>query len=70
MNRMLSSVKTKEEKNYIKQNNLHGIELKENMFSIATTNMVLRGDGKTNLICTDFLKQDPQELKKINTLLG
>ena len=70
MNRMLSSVKTKEEKNYIKQNNLHGIELKENMFSIATTNMVLRGDGKTNLICTDFLKQDPQELKKNKYSIG
>lgn len=66
MNRMINSVKTEEEKKHIKQNNLHGIELKENMFSIATTNMILRGDGKTNLVCADFLKQNPQELKKKN----
>lgn len=64
MNRMLDSVETQEEKTYIKQNNLHGIELKENMFSIATTNMILRGDGKTNLICADFLKQNSEKLKK------
>lgn len=70
MNRMLNSVETQEERLYIKQNNLHGIELKENMFSIATTNMVLRGDGKTNLICADFLKQDSEELKKNQYTVG
>ena len=33
------------------------------MFSIATTNMILRGDGQSNLICEDFLAQDPGELQ-------
>ncbi|MEE3489340.1 MAG: N-6 DNA methylase [Methanobrevibacter sp.] len=70
MNRMINSVETEEEKKHIKENNLHGIELKENMFSIATTNMILRGDGKTNLICADFLKQDPQELRKNKYTVG
>lgn len=70
MNRMINSVETKEEKKHIKENNLHGIELKENMFSIATTNMILRGDGKTNLVCADFLKQDPQELRKHKYTIG
>lgn len=70
MNRMINSVETKEEKRYIKENNLHGIELKENMFSIATTNMILRGDGKTNLVCADFLKQNPQELRKDKYTVG
>lgn len=70
MNRMINSVETEEEKKHIKQNNLHGIELKENMFSIATTNMILRGDGKTNLVCADFLKQDPQELRKHKYTVG
>ena len=70
MNRMLDMVETEEEKMYIKQNNLHGIELKENMFSIATTNMILRGDGKTNIICDDFLKKDPEELKKNKYTVG
>lgn len=70
MNRMLDSVETQEEKDYIKENNLHGIEIREDMFSIATTNMVLRGDGKTNLLCADFLKQDSKELKKNNYTIG
>lgn len=70
MNRMINAVETEEEKNDIKQNNLHGIELKENMFSIATTNMILRGDGKTNLICADFFKQDPQELRENKYTVG
>lgn len=70
MNRMLSQVKTEKEKIDIKQNNLHGIELKENMFSIATTNMILRGDGKTNIICADFLKQDSEKLKENKYTVG
>lgn len=63
MNRMLNQAESEEEKNYIKKNNLHGIEIREDMFSIATTNMILRGDGKTNLISADFLKQDPDDLR-------
>lgn len=70
MNRMTSFVETDEEKDYIKQNNLHGIEINDNMFSIATTNMILRGDGKTNLVCADFLKLDPQELRKKKYTVG
>lgn len=70
MNRMLNSVETEEEKNFIKQNNLHGIELSPDMFSIATTNMILRGDGKTNLICADFLKQDPEKLRENKYSIG
>lgn len=64
MNRMLKEADSQKEKDYIKENNLHGIEIRENMFSIATTNMILRGDGKTNLICADFLKQNPEEIRE------
>lgn len=70
MNRMLDSVDTQEEKDYIKQNNLHGIEIREDMFSIATTNMILRGDGKTNLVSGDFLKKDPKELQNNKYSIG
>ena len=70
MNRMLDLVETQEEKDFIKQNNLHGIEIKEDMFSIATTNMILRGDGKTNLLCADFLKQDSEKLKENKYTVG
>jgi len=70
LNRMLKEADSQKEKDYIKENNLHGIEIRENMFSIATTNMILRGDGKTNLICADFLKQDPEVIKNENFTKG
>lgn len=38
----------------IKQKQLHGIELQPYMFTIATTNMILRGDGKSNIINENF----------------
>ena len=40
------------------------------MFSIATTNMILRGDDKTNLVCADFLKQDPKKLRENKYTIG
>lgn len=70
MNRMFEQVETEEERNEIKQNNLHGIELSVNMFPIATTNMILRGDGKSNLVHGDFLSFDPEELQKENFTVG
>jgi type I restriction-modification system DNA methylase subunit len=33
------------------------------MFAIATTNMILRGDGQSNLICGDFCKQSTSDLQ-------
>ncbi|MEL0659861.1 N-6 DNA methylase [Psychromonas arctica] len=58
------------EKRSIKQKQLHGYEIEDYMFSIATTNMILRGDGKSNLIDTDFLKLNTAEVQdeKIATI--
>ena len=47
----------------IRENQIHGIELQDYMFTIATTNMILRGDGKSNLECKDFLKQNTAQLQ-------
>lgn len=49
MNRMLGKTNDEIKKAEIKQNQLHGIELQQKLFTIATTNMILRGDGKSNL---------------------
>ncbi|MEB7398450.1 HsdM family class I SAM-dependent methyltransferase [Staphylococcus epidermidis] len=49
MNKMLEKTKEDDKKNHIKQEQLHGIELQQKLFTIATTNMILRGDGKSNL---------------------
>lgn len=54
----------------IKKEQLYGIEIREDMFSIATTNMILRGDGKSNLENMDFLKQEVKNLRKKNLTIG
>lgn len=70
LHKMLNQVKTKEEQDNIKRNQLHGIEIREDMFSIATTNMILRGDGKSNLENKDFLKVAVSDLRKQNYSVG
>lgn len=47
----------------IRQHQLHGIELQDYMFTIATTNMILRGDGKSNLKNQDFLNQNISKIQ-------
>ena len=47
----------------IKKEQLSGIELQAYMYTIATTNMILRGDGNSNLHNWDFLKQNPAQLQ-------
>lgn len=49
MHRMFKSATTDEEKNLIKKNGLIGVEQQPNMFALAASNMILRGDGKANL---------------------
>ena len=59
MHHMLSKTDDDREKLEIRKNRLFGIELQDYMFTIATTNMILRGDGKSNLENKDFLKENP-----------
>lgn len=47
----------------IKKNQIHGVEIQNYMFTIATTNMILRGDGKSNIENADFLRQNSAELQ-------
>lgn len=63
MHYMLQKATSDKQKNNIRKNQLHGIELQPYMFTIATTNMILRGDGKSNLDQEDFLKQNPHQLQ-------
>lgn len=54
----------------IKQKQLQGIELQSNMYTIATTNMILRGDGKSNLMNDDFLSQSAPKLQLKGATVG
>lgn len=70
MHNMLKKAKNDNQKKSIKRNRLHGYELQDYMFTIATTNMILRGDGKSNLHCDDFLKQDSNKLQLKGATVG
>src|SRR5699024_7052427 len=58
------------EKREIKQKQLHGFELQPYMFTIATTNMILRGDGKSNLKNEDFLAEPPSKTQLLGATVG
>ena len=63
MHRMLKNAKSDSQRKLIKQSQIYGIEIRDDMFSIATTNMILRGDGQSNLTCEDFLTNEPSDLQ-------
>lgn len=54
----------------IKKNLLHGVEMDDRMFAIATTNMILRGDGKSNLECDNFLTIPTEKLREEKFTIG
>ncbi|MCD8291089.1 MAG: SAM-dependent methyltransferase [Prevotella sp.] len=70
MHNMISQAKDEEEIRRIKEKQLFGLELQTYMYVIATTNMILRGDGNSNLRNEDFLKQNPYELQKGGYTVG
>jgi len=70
MHHMLEKAEKNNEKKNIKQKQLHGIELQSYMFTIATTNMILRGDGKSNLINENFLSQDVNKIQLKQATVG
>lgn len=71
MNRMISQIKDDKKIKHIKQHQLLGIELQEKMFTVATTNMILRGDGRSNLQLNDMFSVTGEEMRKqkVNKIL-
>ena len=70
MHKMLDQATTDAQKISIRKNQLHGIELQPYMFTIATTNMILRGDGKSNLINADFFDEPAEKLQLKGATVG
>ena len=65
MKRMLSLAGGDDKKrNDIKANQLIGVELRPSMFTYACSNMMMRGDGKSNIYCGDCFALE--ELVKTN----
>lgn len=49
---------------------LHGYELQSTMFALVCTNMILRDDECSNIVCCDFLKQNPAQMRLLNATVG
>lgn len=54
----------------LKSNQLYGIENKRNLFTVATTNMILRGDGKSNLMYEDCFKVNSEVRTSMHATVG
>ena len=70
MHHMMSAVGDDATRKRIKKRQLHGYELQSNMFVIACTNMILRQDGNSNILCRDFLKEDSAMVQQKGATVG
>lgn len=70
MHRMVNLTDDPTTQSHIRRDQLFGIELQPYMFTIATTNMILRGDGKSNLQNFDFLRQNSSQLQLKGCTVG
>lgn len=55
----------------IKKNGLYGVELDTDLYTLAITNMIIRKDGKSNIVCCDCFSTDiANSLKNKHLSLG
>lgn len=55
----------------IKKNGLYGVELDTDLYTLAITNMIIRKDGKSNIVCGDcFSNEITSNLKNKHLSLG
>src|SRR5574344_1182477 len=70
MTKAISQCKTDSEKNNVKDKQILGIESEEKAFGLSTTNMLIHGDGNSNIIkASCFDKADWIKEHEVNTVL-
>ena len=69
LKKMLKSSKNEKERSLIKKNNLIGVEFQDSIFSLAASNMIIHGDGKTRIFNEDCFKITDQ-IKKLRPNVG
>lgn len=70
MNKMLSEDLSLSEIENIHKNNLVGIEAQRDMFTLSCANMVIRGDGETNLHLGNCFEVDTEKIKAYQCDVG
>lgn len=70
MSQILKECETASEKKHVKENQIYGIEFDENVYGLATTNMLIHGDGNSNIQAGScFDKKQWIESSDINLVL-
>lgn len=62
-------ITTNDVKNYIRRNQLVGCEWDSIMYALGCSNMILRGDGKSNILHADCIKKE-KELRDFGATVG
>lgn len=62
----IKSKKAQEKIKLIKEQNLLGVELDAKMYTLAASNMILRGDGSSRIEKADSFKEPPELYEKFN----
>ena len=72
MTQALNDCETDKERNSIKKNQIYGIEFDKNVYGLSTTNMLIHGDGNSNIRCGscfelgDWIKQADADVVLMN----
>jgi len=70
MQKMVNDDPTVSELDYIYKNSLVGVETQTNMYALAVANMIIRGDGKTNLFQNNCFDLKTEILKEFGCNVG
>lgn len=70
MHEMFKQCKTPAERERVRKEALYGIEIDEKMHTLSLTNMIVRQDGKSNIIYGDCFNKKYDQLKKKNINIG
>lgn len=72
MTQALNQCETDAERNAIKKNQIFGVEFDENVYGLSTTNMLIHGDGNSNIRCGscfdlgDWIKEAKADIVLMN----
>lgn len=58
MAQVLAKCETDTERERVKKEQIYGIEFDENVFGLATTNMLIHGDGNSNIYCASCFDRE------------
>ena len=58
MTMALNQCETEAERKEVKAHQIYGIEADQNVFGLSTTNMLIHGDGNTNIKCSSCFEED------------